>query len=39
MGSDKDKKFLTDVRDKMNEFLIKKDEESGHFNAILKTCT
>ena len=37
MGSDKRQKFLIDVRDKMNEFLIKKDEDPVIFNAILKT--
>ena len=37
MGSDKRQKFLTDVRDKMNEFLIKKDEDPVIFNAVLKT--
>ena len=37
MGSDKRQKFLIDVRDKMNEFLIKKDEDPVIFNAVLKT--
>ena len=37
MGSDQRKKFLEDIRDGMNEFLIKKDEDPVIFSAILKT--
>ncbi len=36
IGSKNRNKFLSDVRDKMNEFLITKDEEPIIFNAILK---
>ena len=36
IGSKNRNKFLSDVRDKMNEFLIMKDEEPIIFNAILK---
>ncbi len=37
MGSKQRKNFLQDIRDKMNEFLIKKEEDPVIFNAILKT--
>ena len=37
MGSDQRKRFLDDIRDGMNEFLIKKDEDPVIFSAILKT--
>ena len=37
MGSDHRKRFLQDVRDRMNEFLIKKEEDPVIFSAILKT--
>lgn len=36
IGSNNRNKFLSDVRDKMNEYLIMKDEEPIIFNAILK---
>ena len=37
MGSQSRQKFLDDIRDKMNEFLIKKEEDPVIFSAILKT--
>jgi len=37
MGSDHRKRFLQDIRDRMNEFLIKKEEDPVIFSAILKT--
>ena len=37
LGNDNRNKFLNDIRDSMNEFLISKEEEPIIFNAVFKT--
>ena len=37
LGNDNRNKFLNDVRDSMNEFLISKEEDPIIFNAVFKT--
>ena len=37
IGSKQRQKFLEDIRDKMNELLINKEEDPVIFSAILKT--